>query len=104
MGVKDTARQLTDGAKRFMTARFARYGSSSPFGKVGQSLGSLRLHEETEMLVRAAASRAGKPIVEFVRDYLEQGFHGRKEIERRQTLHLDFIQQVLPKRNGKERG
>lgn len=82
--------------------KFARTGYTSPFGKVGPSLGQLRLHRETEELVRQAAAKTGQPLLEFIREFIEAGFHGREEIERRHTIRLDAIEQVLPKGNGKK--
>lgn len=100
------SREFADGAERLQrefelgrAPSFSRKGFTSPFGKVGRSLGQLRLHEETESLIRAAAARQGQPVMEFVREILELGFHGREEIERRHTIRLDAIELVLPKRN-----
>lgn len=87
---------------RDLLPMFARSGFTSPFGKVGPSLGQLRLHAETEELVRRAAAANGQPVLEFVREFIEAGFHGRDEVERRHTIRLDRIEQVLPKRSEKE--
>lgn len=87
------------GTIRLARPHFSRRGTTAPFGKVLASLGTLRLREETEALVREAASRAGLPVMEYVREILELGHHGRAEVERRQTIRLDALEQVLPKRN-----
>lgn len=79
---------------------FARRGSSNDFGKM-RDLGTLRLPAETAELVRAAAARLGKPTLEYVREILEVGHHGRSEVERRTTVRLDAIEQVLLKRDRK---
>lgn len=81
---------------------FARRGVTSPFGKLGPVIAQLRLRGDTERLVRDAAARSGLPLAEFVREYLETGFHGRAEVERRQMIRLDVIERVLPKRDGKK--
>lgn len=84
-------------------ARFARNGHTSPFGKLTPGgLGQIRLGQETEELVRTAAARAGLPIAEFIREYIELGFHGRQEVERRRMIRLDVIESVMPKpdKNG----
>lgn len=77
---------------------FAR-GFTHPFGKLAQNLGQLRLPGETDELVRIAAARVGKTPIEFVREMVVMSIHGRSEIERRYSINLDAIQQVLPKRN-----
>lgn len=85
-------------------ARFARKGHTSPFGKLTPGgLGQIRLGSETEELVRTAAARAGLPIAEFIREYIEVGFHGRDEVERRRTIRLDLILAVVPKPDGNGR-
>jgi hypothetical protein len=81
---------------------FARRGTTSPLGKVMSPLGTLRLRGETEAALRAAAARQGMPVMEFVREVLEVGLHGREEVERRHTLRLDAIELVTPKRIEKE--
>lgn len=80
---------------------FSRRGFTSSLGKVDDVLGTLRLRGETGRLVRAAAARAGLPVIEYVREVLEVGHHGREEIERRQTIRLDWIERAAQKRNEK---
>lgn len=70
---------------------FARSSTSGRFGKIGPSLGALRLGHKTEELVRAEAARAGVPIAEWVRELVELRVHGRKVVEREITLRLDAI-------------
>jgi hypothetical protein len=94
-------RSVRGGLVRSALPLFARRGVTGVLGKVDDSLGTLRLRKPTGELVRAAAARARMPVLEFVREYLELGFHGREEIERRTTLRLDVIERVLPKRNEK---
>jgi hypothetical protein len=84
----------------FKTVRLSRRGFTSPLGKAMNNLGTLRLRSETENLVRDAAARAGLPVMEYVREILELGHHGRAEIERRHTIRLDAIDHATPKRNG----
>lgn len=77
---------------------FARRGITSPFGKLAD-LGRLRVPSETGELVRAAAARAGLPIAEYVRKYVELGHHGRQEMERRITVQLDAVAMAVPNRD-----
>lgn len=78
---------------------FARSGHSSPLGKIQPPLGQLRLHQVADERVRKAAAAAGKPVLEFVRDLVEVGFLGREELEHRQSIYLDRLESLLPKRN-----
>lgn len=75
-----------------MHSVFARSGRTNPFGKVGQSLGVLRLPYKTEARLREEAARAGMPVMEFVRNYLELRLHGRPFVERELTLRLDLVE------------
>lgn len=80
-------------------ARFARRGSTGLFGKISEGgIGTLRLGQETEVLVREAAARARQPVCEYLRECIERGFHGEDEVERRRTLRLDQIRVVAPKK------
>lgn len=91
---------FSERAMRSVLPFFARRGITSPFGKLAD-LGRLRVPTETGELVRAAAARAGLPIAEYVRKYVELGHHGRQEIEHRITLQLDAIEVAVPKRDTK---
>jgi hypothetical protein len=83
------------------SALYSRRGFSNQFGKM-RYLGSLRLGADTEELVKAEAAKLHMPVIEFVRNYIEQGFHGRTSIEHAQTVRLDSIERVLPKQDRKE--
>lgn len=85
-----------------MSPRFARTGKTSPLGKIQPPLGQLRLHQLPDERIRAAAAKAGKPVLEFARDVLEMAFVGREEIEHKQTIYLDQLASLLPNRNGKD--
>lgn len=78
---------------------FARRGETSPLGKIGPPLGSLRLRYPTEELLRKAAAEVGMPPLEFVRVWLELGLHSRSEIEHQQTIRLDAVESTLVSRN-----
>lgn len=77
---------------------FARNGSTSPLGKIQPPLGQLRLHQLVDERVREAAAKAGKPVLEYLRDYIEVGF-ARKEIEHAHTIYLDRFAALLPNGN-----
>lgn len=85
----------------FRTICLARHGFTSPFGKVMKSLGTLRLRADTEELVRTEAAKVGLPPLEFLRDYIEQGFHGRSVIEHEVNLRLETIDRLLPQGHRK---
>lgn len=83
------------------TTWLSRRGFTSQFGKM-RNLGTLRLGADTDEILRARAARVGLGPMEFVRNFLEQGLHGRSAIEREQTLRLDAIEAVLPPQHRKE--
>lgn len=80
------------------STRFAR-GFTNPLGKIQPPMGQIRLHQVADERVRAAAAQAGKPVLEFIRDFLEVSFVGREEIEHRGMVYLDRLESLLPNRN-----
>lgn len=82
---------------------FSRRGVTDNFGKL-VDMGKLRVPLETSELIRQAAAKAGLPTMEYVRELLELGHHGRQEVDRRRTIVLDAIEVAIPKRDGKGRG
>lgn len=78
--------------------RFAR-GFTSPFGKMAPAIGYLRLPHETDAALRKGAAARGMTPLEYARELVVLGVHGRSEIERRYSLRLDLIEQALPNRD-----
>lgn len=70
--------------------RFAR-GQTSSFGKIGPILGQLRVADRTIDPLKREATRAGMPVMEFVRHLIEMRVHGRQNVEREIRLRLDLV-------------
>lgn len=78
---------------------FARRGFTNPLGKL-VDLGKCRVHDEAAEVVRQKAAAVRLPVAEYLRNYIELGHIGREEIDRRNTIRLDAIELVVPKRDG----